>query len=295
MPPVTRAALTAALLALTPAAAPADGVNLLVMGEDADLATVERRSPIFERVRDALAIELRARDIAVYDETAVTMEFYDLGRTRRPDAELISLARSVEIVPIDAVTAFEIYAATQPSPYEGVTDFRIRISGRVIDIASGAALGGYEVSYGPGDLPALPLNCDRACQIAFVGDYAAPIARELGEALAAQLAAAVDPAVAPPPPGAPACETGPAQRFTLSFAGFSAEDRARIDRFLAVFKGYVAHQPLGPDTLGYETCAEAATFAANLRGLFAQTGQEVWVEADGAVFSITHLAGPAAD
>lgn len=295
---LARAALTATALAVAPELAGAEPLNLLVMGEDADPDTIERHTPIFDRVVEAISGELRDAGIAVYDETATTMDFYDLGRVRRPDAELISLARSVQIAPIDAVTAFEIHAATVPSVYEGITELRLRISGRVIEMASGQSLGGYEVSYQPGELPPLPLNCDRDCQVAFVGDHAARVARDVGAALAAQLAG-IGQATAGAMPGNRAGCDDSTNAFTLAFKGFSPEEMARIDAYLAAFQGYANHRPLvggGARTeVWYETCAGADRLERNLQKMFEQTGAEVWLESDEHGFSAAKIAVPAAD
>jgi hypothetical protein len=295
------AASLAAGLAIAPGAASAD-VNLLVMGEDADPDTIERHNPIFDRVVEALVGEMRAAGVSVYDETAVTMEFYDIGRIRRPDAELISLARSVQIVPIDAVTAFEIHAEKVPSPYEGITDLRLRIAGRVIAIADGLSLGGYEVSYGPGDLPMLPLNCDRACQIAFVGDQAAPIARDVGAALAAQLTAVTrgntGGADAAPPQRTRAAARR-TQSFTLAFKGFDPAEITGYEAYLEVFGGYASHSVVTTTPklteFRYETCATAEKLADNLRAMFDRSDAEVWLEGDEDGFTAARMAMPAAD
>ena len=288
-------------LVCAPMIAHAEGVNLLVMGEDADPDTIERHNPIFDRVLQAIAGEMRAAGVSVYDETAVTMEFYDIGRTRRPDAELLSLARSVEIVPIDAVTAFEIHAETVPSPYEGITDFRLRIAGRTIAVADGLTLGGYEVSYGPGELPMLPLNCDRACQIAFVGDQAAPIARDVGAALAAQLAAVTQGdtgAADRPGDEEPGCGAE-AHEFTLAFKGFDPAEIAGFEAYLVVFGGYLRHSTRTATPalteIGYETCAPPDRLADNLRALLDRSGSEVWLEGDENGFTATRIALPGAD
>lgn len=293
---LARAALAAAALALAPCGAGGDPLNLLVMGEDADLDTIERHTPIFDRVAQAISDELRARGLNVYDETAVTMEFYDLGRVRRLDAELISLARSVQIAPIDAVTAFEIHAATVPSAYEGITELRLRIAGRVIEIRSGLSLGGYEVSYRPGDLPPVPLNCDRGCQIAFVGDQATRIARDVGAALAAQLTqVAPGGAVAPAAAASPGCGES-RNTFTLTFKGFTAQELARIDAFLTAFQGYADHHPLTTDAttreVSYETCASDDRLERNLYKMFDRTGADVWLEGDDHGFSAVKIAAP---
>jgi len=290
-----RAAIIAATLAFAPGLHAAEAPNLLVMGEDSDLDTIQRHTQVFDRVTEAISGELRARGFAVYDETAVTMEFYDLSRVRRSDAELISLAKTVQIVPVDAVASFQIHVSVKDSPYEGIQDLRLRVSGRVVNVHTGLSLGGYEVSYQPGDLPPLPLNCRRPCLVGFVGDQAAPIARDVGAALAAQLAG-VEPAHARAPRPNNGCD-GASNTFTLTFKDFSPEEMARVDPVLSAFHGYVHHQRLDPDNpqsaYGYETCADTARLARNLRAMFEQSGTTVWIESEGQEVFIAKIAAPA--
>lgn len=291
-----RIAFAAAALAFSPGALAAEPLNLLVMGEDGDPDSIRRHTPVFERVVPAIAGELRAKGFAIYDETAVTMDFYDLSRVNRSDAELISLARTVQLAPIDAVTAFEIQATVEDSIYEGIKELRLRISGRVVNVQTGQSLGGYEVSYAPGDLPPLPLNCHRACLLGFVGDQAAQIAKDVGAELAVQLA--YDTATPGEPAATNACDGVP-NAFTLTFTGFAPAEMTRIDPFLAAFKGYLQHVPLGSDDAKsdyrYETCADAERLERNLRVMFEQGGMEVWIEGEGEAFSVARIGVPASD
>ncbi len=291
-----KAALTACLTlagaAATLPGAAAEPLNLLIMGEDASLDAIRRNTPVFDRVLQAISAEVQARGFAVYDETAVTMEIYQIDRVRRSDAELISLARTVERAPIDAVTSFEIVASIEKSPYEGLEDLRLRITGHSLNINTGRALGTYEVSYRPGELPPLPLRCHRDCLLGFVGDHAAQIAADVGAELAAQLTRMTG----GPGPAAPdsACDGAP-NAYTLTFNGFTTEEMARIDGFLAAFQGYAHHRPLATDLshseYWYETCTGAARLEQNLRVMFDQTGAEVWLESNGQNISATKLPG----
>jgi hypothetical protein len=289
-----RIAIAAALLALAPGLLSAEPLNLLVMGEDGDPESIRRHTPVFERVLPAIAGELRARGLAVYDETAVTLDFYDQTRVNRSDAELISLARTVQIAPIDAVTAFEIQASIEDSIYEGIQDLRLRIFGRVVHVDTGRLLGGYEVSYTPGDLPPAPLDCHRTCLMGFVGDQAALIAKDVGAALAAQLTNVPGAEV---PATANSCDSAP-NAYTLTFTDFTANEMTRVETFLAAFHGYVHHRVLNADDakrdVRYETCADADRLERNLRVMFEQTGLEVWIEGEGQDLSVAKIGPPAA-
>ncbi|MDP6688218.1 MAG: hypothetical protein QF384_01855 [Alphaproteobacteria bacterium] len=66
--------------------------NILIMGEDADQDTVPRNSRVFKRVLDALVNEMNDQGFNVYDETAVSLDDFAQGRSRRTDAEIIDIA-----------------------------------------------------------------------------------------------------------------------------------------------------------------------------------------------------------
>jgi hypothetical protein len=259
--------------------------NLLIVSEDADQDTIPRNSRIFNRVERAIASEMQAKGFRVYDETAVSMDITDPHRTRRNDAELISVARRVS-APIDAITVFQIYASTEKNQYADIVDLRVRIDGRILEVANGTFLGAYEVSYGPGDLPPLPVNCDRDCVLEHVGDQARRVAADVGAELAARLdaispvatagsvnagaAGAVPEAVQTVTVAAPAAECdGLTQAYTLQFRGFEPSELTRIEEYLVSFKGYDHHRPLRTDTVQsdywYETCSDAARLNRNLR------------------------------
>ena len=163
--------LTAAALSLTvlgcaphmvPPAHAGEQPNLLIMGEDADRDTIPRNNRIFDQVLRAIEGELQARAFRVYDETAVTMGVTDPQRVRRTDAELITVAKRAE-APIDVAVAFQIYAVAEENPYADITDLRMRIPMRMINVQTGEAIGNYQKTYAPGDLPPLPVSCNRDC------------------------------------------------------------------------------------------------------------------------------------
>ena len=298
---VLQAAITVALFAFTlfvpgsrHAAIAGEQPNLLVMGEDADEDTVPRHSRIFNRVLAALTTDMDELGFKVYDETAVGMDITDAGRVRRVDAELISLAQRIQQPPIDVIVVFQIYASVQQNAYSDIKDLRVRISGRMIQVQTGKALGNFEAAVGPRGLKPLPVNCNRDCILEYVGDQAKPIAHEVGIVLARKLdelspvkatstspitqpaAAAPTPAPAPTPgqiANATPC-SGMSTAYTIVLRGYDPEEAGYIEKVLMSFQGYEHHRPVRTETryaeYWYETCSDDARLERNLRTMTEQ-------------------------
>ncbi|MDV7339133.1 hypothetical protein RYZ26_05990 [Terasakiella sp. A23] len=180
--------LTALCAANSQKAQAAELPNLMVMGEDNDRDAIPRDSRVFRRVLNELAGELNADGFDVYDETAVSLDDFAQGRTRRSDAELIDIARSITRPPIDIVVLFDIYASAERLDY--TTKVRTRLSGRLLDVHSGRRLGNFEVS-SPRNFRA-PVNCNRECIVETVGDNARLLARDMADVLLQKLSDEVD-------------------------------------------------------------------------------------------------------
>ncbi len=286
--------------------AQADQPNLLIMGEDADIDTVPRNSRIFNRVLRAMEAELQARGFRVYDETAVTMDITDPGRVRRTDAEIITVARRVQAVPIDAATVFQIYASAEQNPYAAIVDLRVRISGRLLNVSTGQALANYEVSYAPGDLPPLPVACNRDCVLENVGDQARRIGADVANVLAQHLdalspprgAAGTTPGIAVPgqPAVTPSGCAGLTTAFTMNFRGFAGPELTRIEEFLVSFSGYDHHRIMRTDTVEssywYESCSDIARLNRNLRLMLETMDLDANIRLTGNRFDIEKLRTP---
>jgi hypothetical protein len=260
--------------------------NILIMGEDADLDTVPRGSRIFNRVLRALETEIQALGFRVYDETAVTMDITNVNRVRRSDAELIVIAQRVPNVPIDVVAVFEIYASVEDNAYADIQDLRVRIPGRLLNVATGQALANYEVSYEPGELPPLPPNCDRDCVLEHVGDQAQRVAADLGAVLATYLdylspapedANVITQSDPDKEEDASNCEAM-MTAYTITFRNFEPEQIDLIEEYLASFSGYDHHRPTqssaSETTYWYETCSATARLQRNLRMMIENMGIE---------------------
>lgn len=310
-----RTFFSAAALSLTAFAAWAPSVhageqpNLMIMGEDGDIDAVPRGSRIFNRVLDAISTELETEGFQVYDETAVTMAITNPNRVHRDDAELLTVAKRVPNVPIDAVTVFQVYASAEHSAYADINDLRVRVSGRLLNVRSGKSLGSYEVSYAPGDLPPLPASCNRDCVLEFVGNQSSRIASDVGKVLATKLDA-VSPTSSSEGVGvnigaggagktkqvADDDCTGLTTAYTLSFKGFPPEDLTHIEEYLVAFKGFDHYRPMHADSVQsdywYETCSDEARLNRNLRLMVEHMGVQARVAKTQNSFEIELIRTP---
>jgi hypothetical protein len=159
-------------------------VNVMVVSEDADPDTVERGTPIFNSVINALSGEM-AEHIRIFDETAVPLPFTP-PRTRRRDTELIETARMSDRPPIDILVIFQIRVTMMD------TDLYMRrptvhISGRILMVRGGRLLATFDSLT---DLrPLLSRTCKPGspCEYNEVGRQAATIARSLAKELTGKL------------------------------------------------------------------------------------------------------------
>jgi hypothetical protein len=308
----TLAAATLALMAGTASYALAgEQPNLMIVGEDADRDTVPRNSRIFNRVLQAISGQMQTEGFKVYDETAVSLGITDPGRVRRTDAELITVARRIQDVPVDAIAVFQIYASAEKNAFADITDLRIRIPGRLLNVSTGQALGSFEVAYGPGDLPPLPPQCNRDCILESVGDEARRIAADVGAVLASRLdalapAAAsgggdVNLAIREDTGGgeaaAPAAEcTGLTTGYSITVRGFGGEEVSRIEEYLVAFRGYDHHRPmragLTETEYWYESCSDLARLNRNLRLMTEHMGVEARIGMVRNRFEIDKIEAP---
>ncbi|MEM8627459.1 MAG: hypothetical protein AAGF32_05915 [Pseudomonadota bacterium] len=104
------------------AAAQAQTIKVLLVQEDSDKASLSRSNRIQRAVlntfNDALngpayRDAIRRKGISgmdVYDETAVSLNFYQQDRSRRRDEELIALSRQIRNPRMDVLVLYTLYA-----------------------------------------------------------------------------------------------------------------------------------------------------------------------------------------
>lgn len=183
-------------------------VKVLVMQEDWDQESLERDNRIqraaliaWQKVLNAPSYQNFMQQFGlggldVYDETAVSMNFYDSNRTRRQDEELIQLARQISSVKLDAIILYTLYARAVEDPYTKVALLQAAMQYRLLDVKSGRFLGGDTVDIDTAGMPftgcAANLNgtpADPHCVKEFVAKYAERMAEDAANRVAMQVGA----------------------------------------------------------------------------------------------------------
>ena len=263
------------------------GVNILIMGEDADPSTVARNNRVFKRVLSALSNELNDEGFSVYDESAITTDLSSQERTRRDDDEIIDVARSVKHPPIDIAVIFAIYTDTDKTAYS--QKIYARIEGRLINVPTGQRLGNFEVEI-PGPVNAR-LDCQGDCILEKVGENARGLAQDLGAILTTKLAhltqrklvaspsarSAVS-AYSPTSPTTPLSSTNRVlpSAYVLIFNGFTPSEITQIENNIVEFNGYSHHRPITSSLrqieYWYETESGSAKINRSLREMLKRLG-----------------------
>lgn len=216
-------ALVALLVtAFTVPALAADLPRVMIVGEDADPDTVPRNSRVFKRVLNAISNELLDEGFDVKDETALTVDTHIQGRSRRNDAELITIAKDAGI---DVLFIFSVY----PNMKSTASGKRAtaRVEGRLLKVYTGSRMGNFE--HEPQrDVP-LSNPVTRSSLLEDLGKISKEVGREVGSALAKRLSAYVD------QPG------GDTTEWTLRFEGFNDDQMMDWEAYLQKFSGYDRH------------------------------------------------------
>lgn len=260
----------------------ADKPKLLIMGEDNARNAIERDSPVFRRVVNALTNQMHDIGFDVYDESVLTAEGFAQNRNRRSDSELVDIARSIERPPIDVVILFSLFADTQAKGY--TTKIKTRIEGRMLKVNTGQRLGNFEVA-SPKALNAKP-DCDRNCLLEIVGDNAKSLANELGYTLGQKLDWLVN----------GVNKNGAAilaSEYVLKFENFDAQDRMDIEEYLVIFSGYKGHRPVQTMATSaeywYESTIGTAKLNRNLNKMLKHLDMRGMVSFSGNEFTIKQI------
>ena len=267
MPKGLSALASAAALMCCAAVAPppvaAQIPNVMIMGEDADRATVPCNSRVFEAVRRAVVNQLDQEGYNVFDETAATGPNFVAGRCRRTDAELIDVLRAVTRPPIDVAVLLRMYSTVEELTY--TAKVRARISGRLLNVGTGQNLGGFEVR-SPEEWT-MRVDCahERACLLEDMAQYAAILAKDLGAVLAIKLNGLTR------VPGAQvaACLHN---AYTLIFDGYTTDDVRLAEEYLVAFKDYRKHRTSSVSPrrreYWYQSCIDSARLTRNFAEMF---------------------------
>lgn len=309
----TAAAAMFGICALTGAASAAT-INLLVMQEDWDQESLVRNNRIqnavlstINQTLNAPAYQSRLRQYGiegmdVYDETALTLNFYQQDRQRRTDEELISVVRSIDNPQMDIVVPYTIYARAVTEPYSGIVKLQMSLNYRAIDVRSGRFVGsdnldldtkGVSFSGCAAGLNGTP--ADPHCIKEFVSLNGEKLARNAGNKLAIQLAAllgrqyggggagkaglvddapvndAIETDVATLPHGGVGggvCDNIPTT-FSVTFRGFEQRQMNAVEEYMAYWKCAldldVSSSDFSEITFSYKTRSDQQRILRNIR------------------------------
>ena len=239
--------------------------TMLIMAEDGDEESISRKSRVSTRILNELVNQLDSRGFDVYDETAVTLSGHSQESSRRSDAQLLAVAKSIRRPPIDVVVFFRIFYDVTRKEYQN--EVRLRIEGRLLSVSDGRHLGSWEAKL-PEDRDQvwlLPNHCFpeggnriRECVLEAIGSDARILAQEVGAVIADKLNARIG---FTPSSGQ---EGGLKRGFNLVFDGFSSSDYGDMEKYLTIFSGYIGHRPVRSSHLKREVFYESTISTSRL-------------------------------
>ncbi|MBM3507469.1 MAG: hypothetical protein FJX64_07065 [Alphaproteobacteria bacterium] len=156
--------------------------NVMVIADDAVVGGIARANRVAENALTAFEAQLRAAGLTVHDGRAVLVVNPALDNEKRPDSELLLLARRQQ-PRIDAVIVFSVLTPIDATMQ--AQNAAIRGSARILSGVDGRALAAAEWTS-----PmrwTLPYACDRACLIDTVGVEAPAVVAALAERVVAGL------------------------------------------------------------------------------------------------------------
>ena len=266
-----------------------DSPNILIMGEDVDTDTIPRNNRIFKRVVNAISEQVNQEGFDVFDETAITLDDFKQHRTRRSDAELVDIARSVKRPPIDVIVVFAIYTNVKTLDY--TTKVGARIEGRLLNVRTGQRLGNFEVET-PNSV-SVPTDCNRECLLESVGKHTKTLSADLGAVLTTKLAHLVDNNQSDFYDTATTSSGGLPNAYILRFENFSNDEILEIEEYLTVFKGYKKHRPTNTSLrlyeIWYETSSASARLNRNLVKMLNHIGLKGRIVFSGNTFTIEKI------
>ncbi|WP_321494702.1 hypothetical protein [uncultured Desulfobacter sp.] len=258
--------------------------RLMVMGEDEDGDTIPRGSRVHKRVMNAFANALINEGFDVYEERAILED--TARRKRRPVEELVDNAKDAGA---DVIVLFTIYWNITDKGY--ATKYTTRVEGRLLDVQAGKRLGNFDVQAPrQGRLPA---DCNRECVIEKVGEMAATLASDVGQALKDNLAHRVDGA------DGSGSQGGMAYEYKLIFDKFSSDDMMGFEEYLEMFSGYISHRldPAGMNTAThheyvYNSRIASAKLNRNLNKALEKLNMKGQITVSGKTYTVKKVAMP---
>lgn len=163
-------------------------INVLVIAEDSDPASVPLRNNINTRVVSELREQMRPHGYRIMDLDAmlVSLEWDEMGN-RVSRAEKIALAQAAcedgDLTTCPRMVVFVSARAGIRSVGVGAVA-SVRLMGEVVDTANNTSMGSFQPVR---DTFTAPAQCNEFCRDEVIGDHAYDIAAELGRVLRIKL------------------------------------------------------------------------------------------------------------
>lgn len=266
----------------------ADSPNILVMSEDADPHSISRNSGVTKSVISVLQNQLHDMNFNVYDETLINLNSFSQSLSRRSDAELFAIARSITRPPIDIVVVFSLYANTDSQ--DAGSNITTRLNGRMVSAHTGKFLGEFSVD--SDNLLNARQDCNRQCIADIIEGKARILANDLGAVLAEKLAWMVyNQQNTDSLSSANSNEL--VSDFYLIFDGFSGDDFIQIEEYLTIFSGYQSLRPAQQwhtrTEVLYRSSATTAKLSRNLKKMLEQLNMRAIVNFEGNTFTAKRI------
>lgn len=230
---ITATLLSTAAVFTPVAASAAESPNVLIMNEDADKGAIPRSNRASRAVLDAMMGVMNDRALRTFEESALTYRDQKQGRQRRPDHELVAVARAIDSPPMDVMVAYTIYVVGQKKDH--TTEVKVRIPARMRSVHTGELLYNFEVS----DTYNAHPDCKRDCMLETITENARALGAEVGGILAQQLDIQTEKADWSEPASP---QLGSGRAYELKFEGFNSKEMIELEDNLQLMRGYEDHE-----------------------------------------------------
>ncbi len=161
--------------------------RLIVMGDDSDPSTINRRNDIYKRVIDEIRRPMRKSDFDVLDEDIVAADLgfvFPVRMEKREVVQAVMLANRSANVNNRArfLSLMRIHVFAEPLSF--TKQVHVRLDGELYDMNTNLFIEAFEI---PEATFSAPIDCNDICLVEKGGAYARDMAANLGAVLTKQL------------------------------------------------------------------------------------------------------------
>jgi len=211
-------------------------VNVLVVVEDAGEDSLPRNHRASRKLVDKVSDTLNFHGINVYDQTALSLDDFDLSYGRMGPAELVNMARSVKSTSLDYLVVVSVDANVQNRSSR--QKIATRLFATTIKVHSGRVVGSASES---GSTQSANGSCSRSCLNEKISDSVNRAAGDLATQVLSDLPSATHASTINN-------QSRDSQKsnnrksyvdeYVLIFDGFNASEMTEVEEYLTIYSGY---------------------------------------------------------